>query len=177
MSERYKMVLLIEQHLGRHQHMDIQDVYKMLYQGVFGAEHLVVDVEEAKKSLIEEWNRIRADKSEILTESVSLDGLVVRLYLRRCKAERFSVNSVWFALQRSLGQMHGDVFHFADVWLQFVQLCRSGVLPFDHVQAALFGVQAKTANWPSKHHSAAYREANKPAYRVVLRKELKEIYK
>ncbi|MBN1479608.1 hypothetical protein JXA70_05000 [candidate division KSB1 bacterium] len=175
MPEKSTLLDLIEQHLKRHQCLGIQDVYKMLYQGVCGAEHLLVNTEHARKSLVEEWHRVQADTSGILTESVSLDGRIVRVNLRRCKAEGYVVDNVWLALYRSTAQVNADKVLFDNVWLQFVQLCQAGALPFDFTQATQFGMQAKAANWPVKHHSAAYREANRPAYRVVLRRIFKEI--
>ena len=171
MPDNESLLNLVRQHLGDHQHLALQDVYKLLYQGVFGAEHLLKDIKQAKVFLNKEWHRVVADKNESLLEAVSSDGEIVRANIGRCKAEGISVKALWQAFYQSARRVRADRTDFERIWLQFTALCASGELPYDAEIAAQFGKACSAAGWPAKHHSAAYRAANKPAYRVVLRSE------
>jgi hypothetical protein len=171
MPNKKYLLKLIQWHLREHHNIRIQDVYKLLYQGVFGAEHLINDVTRAKNFLIEEWSRLPADKLKVLIEPVSPDGRLVRANLRRCKAEGLDVQNVWRAFYDSVGQVKAEKIDFEKSWQQFVEFCESGDLPFDPMESRQFGKETKAANWPAKHHSPEYRESNYPAYRVVLKVE------
>jgi len=166
---------LIQWHLAKHKNIAIQDVYKLLYQGVFGAEHLLSDAERAITILNEEWQRVPANKTEALFEPLSIDGNVVRANIRRCKAEEITVEQLWTIFYTSVTKVRATKSDFEKVWDGFVELCRLQHLPFQADDAHQFGIQAKSEGWPAKHHSAAYREANYPAYRVVLKDNFAKI--
>lgn len=175
MPENDKLYKLIQWHLDFHTQVHIQDVYKMLYQGIFGAEHLLSDVERAKAYLEEEWNRVPTDKTINLLEPVSMDGKVVRANIQRCKAEGVELSQFWQAFYRSVSQIRANKNDFEKTWNDFIELCRFDALPFDIKSATQFGNDVKRNQWPAKHHTAEYREANYPAYRVLLKSEFENI--
>ncbi len=166
---------LIQWHLEYHKNVGIQDIYKMLYQGVFGAEHLLSNVERAKAYLRDEWDRVPSDKTILLLEPVSPDGTVVRANIVRCKAEGIDMEKLWRAFYYSVSKVQAEKNQFAEAWRAFVKLCQVENWPFDSGKAAHFGDEAHAKNWPAKHHTAAYRKANFPAYRVVLKREFERI--
>jgi len=147
----------------------------MLYQGVFGAEHLLSDVARAKAYLQEEWNRVASDKTIFLLEPVSQDGKVVRANIKRCKAEGIHVEQLWTAFYNSVAKVKAEKCTFFESWRTFVGICQVENWRFDSEKAAHFGNEARIQNWPAKHHTAAYREANFPAYRVVQKHEFERI--
>ena len=167
---------LIQWHLREHGDVEIQDIYKLLYQGIFGAEHLLKDAERAKKYLEQEWVRVPAEHSEVLLEPASTDGRIVRANLRRCKAEGLSIKELWTIFYRSVDQVHANIKEFEQTWQHFEELCRATKLPFDANHVRKFGSQARSENWPAKHHTDAYRRANYPAYRIVLKNEFEKLW-
>jgi hypothetical protein len=177
MSHDEQLYQLILWHLDRHQNLGIQDVYKLLYQGVFGAEHLVTDIGSARTALIEEWQRVPADANEILIEPVSMDAQIVRINIRRCQAEGLTVNDLWTAFYTSLSDVTAEANDFEKMWNSFCDLCRLKTSSFDVDDAINFGQRAKNDGWPARHHTAAYRRANYPAYRVVRKSEFDKIVK
>ncbi len=175
MPDHDKLSKLIQWHLDFHTHVQIQDVYKMLFQGVFGAEHLLGDIKRARAYLDEEWLRVPADRSKILLEPVSIDGKIVRANIQRCKAEGIEADHLWQVFYRSATQIKADKKEFEIIWDAFLKLCQTKALPFDPEAVLRFGHEAKANHWPAKHHTTAYRDANYPAYRVALQREFNKI--
>ena len=54
-SDSEKLFELLSFHLKNHASLAIQDIYKCLYQGVYGAEHLLKHPQKAHDYLLEEW--------------------------------------------------------------------------------------------------------------------------
>ncbi|MGC8874124.1 MAG: hypothetical protein ACP5SI_06705, partial [Chloroflexia bacterium] len=73
---------LLDAHRGRHPAMGIQDVYKLLYQGVLGPEHLIPDPMRFAAHLREEYAAGHPGPGEVLWEPVRPDGRLGRLHLR-----------------------------------------------------------------------------------------------
>jgi len=165
-NPRDRLLELVLFHLTLHQRVALQDVYKLFYQGVFGAEHLLKDVDAARRYLETEWQTVAPDPSKPLLEPVSTDGGVVRVNIARCKVEGISCESVWFAFLHS-NVFRGDVEAFKSLWLEFINLCRQKRLPFDSDQAVNYFNEMEARRFPVQHHSENYRIFNRPAYRVV----------
>jgi len=172
MHEQDELLHLIDFHLHLHRDVAIQDIYKLLYQGVFGAEHVLTDVDYARMHLDEEWRRADADDEQHLFEPVSRDGRIVRINLRRGKADGINVAAIWSAFYNSAGQVNASLEDFERAWRCFQELCEKKLLPFAAKAVDAFGQDAKEQGFPARHHSAAYRAANYPAYRVLLKQEL-----
>lgn len=172
MPENSGLLQLIKYHLRLHRDVEIQDIYKMLYQGVFGGEHLLTTRDAAQMRLDEEWRRVSADGEQDLFEPVSIDGRVVRINLRRCKADGIDLAEIWRAFHASGGKVNASLEDFEGTWRRFHGLCSKRLLMFPADKVAAFGREAKNFGCPAKHHSSAYRQANEPAYRVLLKNEL-----
>ena len=65
---------LIAQHLARRPAMEPADVYKLLYQGVRGPEHVVASPTEFGARLAAEWDALAPGEDDPLTEPVRPDG-------------------------------------------------------------------------------------------------------
>jgi hypothetical protein len=161
---------LLQLHLARRRDVQIQDVYKLLYQGVFGAEHILHNVDRARVFLEEEWERTAPNEAEVLTESVSLVGDIIRVNISRCRAEGIHCADLWLVFQSS-NEVIGNTGDLRNIWQEFSELSRLELLPFDHEAVLNFGRQVEQEGFPARHHSEAYRQANRPAYRVVKKHE------
>jgi hypothetical protein len=164
------LLRLLQGHLARSRDVQIQDVYKLLYQGIFGAEHILHDLDRARTFLEEEWARTAPNAAEVLTESVSLSGDIIRVNISRCRAEGIHCADLWSAFRRS-DERRGSAEDLQRLWQAFSELCHSGILPFDYEAVIHFGRQVEREGFPARHHSEAYGRANRPAYRVVKKCE------
>ena len=160
--------LLVEEHLKRHPVMEQCDVYKLLYQGVLGPEHLVASPEDFAAQLRAEYEAVSPDKAEPLWEPVRLDGALVRLNLRPFKARGGDVEQLIAACLQTAQRAWGTPEELQAAWVAFVELCRAGtwgVFPLPEVLA--FSAWLEEHGYPPVHHSAGYKETSKPAYRLV----------
>ncbi|MDZ7315821.1 MAG: hypothetical protein ONB24_06840 [candidate division KSB1 bacterium] len=88
MSLEENLFILLQEHLTRHPKMEWIDVYKLLYQGTCGGEHLLGDIPRSETAFYEEWQCTFPNPQEPLMERVSIDGSRVRLNFGRCRRDR-----------------------------------------------------------------------------------------
>ncbi|HEY66027.1 MAG TPA: hypothetical protein G4O02_15805 [Caldilineae bacterium] len=164
---------MVDEHIVQHPVVEPCDVYKLLYQGVLGPEHLIASPEDFAARLRAEYQAVSPDEAEPLWEAVRPDGALVRLNLRPFKARGGDVEWLITACLRTAERAWGTKEELRDVWAAFVELCRAGqweVFPLPEVLA--LSVWLEEHGYPPVHHSARYKEANKPAYCLVCSKFL-----
>ncbi|MGB9722741.1 MAG: hypothetical protein ACP5OO_03965 [Chloroflexia bacterium] len=160
---------LIAGHLARHRAMAPCDVYKLLYQGVLGPEHLVASADFDDR-LRAEYAALPAEANEPLWEEVRPDGELGRINLRPFKARGGDLERLLAACRKTAGQIWGTVEELREVWARFVEQCQSGLweeFPLPEVRALAAWLEEQ--GYPAVHHSPAYRAANRPAYRLLAR--------
>ena len=165
--ERIKLIELIQWHQTIKKNFEIQDAYKLIYQSVFGIQHILDDKERAKIYLQQEFESINADGHEDLIENISVSGEIVRLNLRPFKYCNGNIDQLFQAMLHSAEEIPGSVKKFLDLWNQFKQAVFRAEMNFDETELRAFDHKMKLENYPARHHSAAYRAANRPAYRVL----------
>ena len=158
---------LILEHLKRRPEARVQDIYKLLYQGVFGVGHIIS--ERAWGVLVEEANRINLNDhpEDPLLEPVSLDGSMVRVNLRQYLKAGLSLEAL-FDVMRESGKVQGDPEVFLGYWAEFKRMNDDGLVSFPKVEIQALDNQIKDEGVKPRHHTEPYRMAYYPAYRVVL---------
>ena len=165
---RASLVRLIDEHIARHPVMEPSDVYKLLYQGVLGPKHLIASPADFAAQLRAEYQDVSSDETEPLWEAVRPDGALVRLNLRPLKAQGGDVEQLIAACLRTAERVWGTKEELRDVWAEFVELCRAGQWEiFSLPEVLTFSAWLGEHDYPSVHHSVRYKEASKPAYRLV----------
>ncbi|MCU0644824.1 MAG: hypothetical protein MUC94_11245 [bacterium] len=164
-----QLITLIQDHQTRKKCFAIQDAYKLIYQSVFGIEHLLNDLEAAKSYLEREAAAIVAYDAESMLESIALDGAVVRLNLRPYKFRHGNLDRLFQAMLDSAGQINGSQEAFLKWWGYFKQGVIQATLDFNLAELEAFDQKVQSKNYPPMHHSPQYRAANQPAYRVLKR--------
>ena len=159
-------VNFIKEQAARHPAMEPVDVIKLCYQEAFGAEHLLQDREAALQYLHQEFDRVQPDGSEPMYELIN--DSICRVNLRAWKQQGLPV--VWlfrmFAETESRSRQEGNAL-FQNCLKDVESLVDSGTFGFDRAAWESF-----LKNYPvdcpkAVHHSEAYRQAEKPAYRLV----------
>ncbi|MBN1996434.1 hypothetical protein JW935_02695 [candidate division KSB1 bacterium] len=164
-----KLLHLLRFHLDHHPSLQVQDIYKCLYQGVFGAEHLLTNEDKARDYFFSEFERIPAENKPPLVEPVSVDGGIVRVNFRPFKAMGGSAEKLWETFRSSARLFAPQPDLLETLWRLFYSLCKERKCPFDPVQVREFDEKQKAAGYPPQHHTPDYRRDNEPAYRVVGR--------
>ena len=144
-----------------------RDIYKLLYQGVFGVGHIISD--HAWEVLVEEAGRIDCDdhSDDPLFESVSPDGLMVRVNLRQFINRGGDLETLFRVMMES-AKVQGEQGVFLDYWGRFKELVDEGQLEFRLRDIQGLDEMIERDGVRPMHHTEAYREAYYPAYRVVL---------
>jgi len=158
---------LIINHLKLRPEALSRDIYKLLYQGVFGVGHIISD--HAWEVIVEEAGRIDLvdHVDDPLFEPVSPDGSMVRVNLRQYINMGGDLETL-FSVMKESAKVQGEQGVFLDYWGQFKGLVNEGKLEFDLSDIQGLDERIEQDGVKPMHHTEAYREAYYPAYRVVL---------
>jgi hypothetical protein len=163
-------------------------MYKLIHQGVFGPGHAVASAEQAKRALKDEVGRMKAESrirygEQLLIEPIEPRGKLVRVNLRALRKERreksegrkrnrgkecrTDLDLLTMALVESARRVKGDPERMRRRLAAAVRWCRKN-LPRQATELERVAAEAREAGYPAFHHSAAYRRAYRPAFRVIL---------
>jgi hypothetical protein len=168
-NERSAFRAVITAQLQRHPAMQIQDLYKLVYQATLGNEHMMTDSAMVHDHLIQELKSVQADSAEPLLEEFSPDGEVVRLNLRPFKARHGDHHALFQAMMQTARNFQKSPGRLARYLAQLEQMAASRDIPFNAAAVKSFFREMREKGYPAVHHSAAYKEQYAPAYRVILR--------
>jgi len=159
---------LIDQHMNWYPSMEPRDVYKLLYQGVLGPEHNVVDENAFRERLLAEYAPLEACQEERLSESVRPDGSLLRVNLRAFKFRDGDLESLILACLSAGRQEWGVLDELKVAWDAFCGFCREGRWPgFGPTSVSECSVWLEARGYPAVHHSPIYRSCYRPSYRLI----------
>jgi hypothetical protein len=175
-AESGDLLPLLEMHLNWYPLMELRDVYKLLYQGVMGAEHLMPSREEYTAYLESEFEPLQPDPTARLLESVRPDGALYRLNLRPYKARQQGLNKLISYLLETGHIITGTKAELLAAWEEFTQLCLHGrIKQFDPKTIEGFNQWLEQLEYPVIHHSETYGREYQPAYRLIAAKFIYEL--
>ena len=159
-------IRIIKKHIERHPQAQPRDVYKLIFQGVYGVGHIIS--EKAMEHLREEAERIPIEDypDRLLVEPVSPDGSMVRVNLRPFMRRKLSLDGL-FRVMTASADTYGDDGRFLRLWRIFVNLVETGEIDLDLEKVRAIQDSIDVNGIKPMHHSEPYRQAYYPAYRVV----------
>ena len=162
---------IVQTHLRRYPQMQVQDLYKLVYQAGMGNIHLGVDPSILKNYLMSEIEGIEASDAERLVEEISTDGLI-RVNLRPYKAKGADPEKLFEAMMQTADAYHPEKTKINKYWKVIEEMADHQSLPFSKSQLDSFFVSMQKKDFPAVHHSEEYSNAYHPAYRVILKEFL-----
>jgi hypothetical protein len=163
---------LLINHYNAYPKLEVADIFKFIFQSAFGCEHLVSSEERALNYIIAELERIRDESSEPRVDA--LDGDYSRVHLS-CIRDTLSAETLakYFCLSAKT-EPDGKARLLEKIAVAR-ELVADGTIPlslseFDELHAVW-----EAAGYPAIHHSDSFREAYRPAYRVIANEYLKYI--
>jgi hypothetical protein len=159
---------ILHNHLSRYPEMQLEDVYKLLHQGVMGSEHAVTSAEAARAWLARELDEMGAGPAEPVMEAISPEGEMLRVHLRPYIAQGGEAEALLAAFVRTANETRGQARELLAAW---EEASRMGVFPAEAMAGFIQEMQAH--NFPAVHHSEVYTRLYRPAYRVVRKSVLK----
>ena len=146
----------VREELRRHPSAQAEDVLKLCFQAACGPAHILGRLDAARKYFDREFSSVAARPDEPLYEVISPDFM--RVNLGAWKAAKLPPEWLFRIFAASARELPD-----ADTVLQKYLAIAEGALA--GVMKQRFAELGKSAAAP--HHSAAYRAAEKPSYRVV----------
>ena len=154
------------QEMRLHPSLAPQDVVKFCFQAAFGAEHLLGDLGRAREQFDNEYASTQAENKPF---SENIAPTVCRVNLSAWKRLNLNPDWLWnlFLLSAASHESSSNGDTFENYIAQADELCRIGEFPFSYAQWREYVDAYKHAGITPVRHSAAYREAEKPAYRII----------
>lgn len=151
-------------HAARYPKMQPADAVKLIYQNEFGGGHLIQDEASCLRYLRQEFASVVHNAAAPRTEAIG-NGLL-RVHL--AALEKSELDALGEAFLRSAAARQGDPARFTEKLALLRRLTVSGLLPFSLAPLDDYLRTYRAAGLPMISHSAAYRQAYRPAYRIVL---------
>jgi hypothetical protein len=167
-SDHWSVLQLVEYHQHLRPKMQVQDVYKLLYQANFGVEHLLTDTAGARKYLFDELATMDTTiHGEQLIERISPTEEIVRINLRPFRRLKLDPNKLISVMFNSASKTKPDTEEFYHDWSEFTSLVRYDFMKFSRKDVEEWDARVSVGDLEPVHHSRQYSDSYKPAYRVV----------
>lgn len=123
------LIELVREHKKMRPLMEIQDVYKLIYQSTLGLGHLLKNHETAKDYLIDEIENIqKVIVKEVLIEDISINNSMVRVNLRPFNEKKMSPEKLFDAMLLTEKKNTSTINDFIKTWELFIKLAEQGKL-------------------------------------------------
>lgn len=167
MMEELRAILIA--HAKRYPLMQPTDAVKLIYQNEFGGGHLIRDEEACLNYLRREYADLEKDQTAPLCEDIG-NG-IVRVNLTALKEEDLA--QLGKAFVDSAAKHKGTLDSFLNKLEVLRTLTAEGVFAFDLDALNSYLSEYEAAGYPAVSHSEQYRQAYKPAYRILCIQESK----
>ena len=169
-TERDYLLQIIQDQLRRRSGFKVEDIYKMVYQATCGGDHLLSNKSKAKKMLREEWDTLdKIQKGEPLLEVIDPLGQVLRVNLRVYRKIGGAPKKMFDVFVQSAKEFKKDQRRLIRYWQIIMEMVEKGEILFSRDVLEDFLIDVGKKDFPVVHHSESYTDANRPAYRVVLK--------
>jgi hypothetical protein len=150
-------------HAKRYPLMQPTDAVKLIYQNEFGGGHLIRDEEACLNYLRREYADLEKDPTAPMYEDIG-NG-IVRVNLAAVKPEDLEQLGQNFIA--SAAKHKGTLDGFLHKLEVLRTLTAEGVFAFDLDALNSYLSEYEAAGYPAVSHSEQYRQAYKPAYRII----------
>lgn len=157
---------ILEDQFRKYRNVQVQDVYKLLYQGTFGPEHAVN--EKSGENLYEEFEKAKLNKTESILERISPSFLIYRVNIRPYKFFGGSKEMLfeWFHESSKIKEVGTQ--GFLAFWAMFKKINKEeNYFPAKELENFENKYIIGKKKLPVMSHSKQYKKANDPSYRVV----------
>ena len=172
--DRFKnLAKLLDYHFRIHEGIQLRDIYKLAHQSVFGPEHL--DAAAFESAIKEEMHSPDVAFEEPLLESISVDASVCRINLRVARKRQIAPALIAEAVQVSAEQFSRSRDELARLWNDAGDSLKNLKKGFNAKDFRELTRMVEEKDFPPLHHSRSYHKLNRPAYRVLMKVELRRL--
>ncbi len=163
MDKREETKHALVEHYKKYPKLQLQDLFKYMFQSAFGCEHLISSPEAA-----EEYIRKEAEQCSSAAEAYAepLDGDYYRVHLGYIR-EGLNPATLAKLFFLSAGHVEDGKARLEEKIAAMSDAVEEGLLPFSQDTVADEVKKWREAGYPACHHSEAFRVAYAPAYRLM----------
>lgn len=161
--ERKTLQEILRAHAKRYPQMQPTDAVKLIYQNEFGGGHLIRDEAAVLHYLHREYESVEKDPGIPLYEDIG-NG-IVRVNLAAVREA--DLEKLGQAFIRSAAEHKGNLDSFKEKLAVLYEMTQLGTFAFGADALKAYLTEYEKAGFPAVSHSPAYRQAYKPAYRIV----------
>lgn len=156
---------LILAHYQTYPNLQIQDIFKFIYQSAFGCEHLVSSLETVTDYIRKEYACVGVEGSPTIDQ---LDGAYCRVSLSYLKngLSAETLGKIFFLSAKKEENGQQALLEKLEIAKELVA---ENLLPFSKEDFAQAVADWEAKGYPAIHHSNIFRETYKPAYRVIAK--------
>ncbi len=165
-----RLINIITTHLQYYPKIELQDVYKLLYQSIMGPGHILKNEEKAFLLLKDEFENNISVYEELLFTDISLEHELVRVHIPHFK-KIGSAEQLYDMMQNTAETLTPEVKMLRAYWDVLGNLLKEKL--FENFLLADYNTLTKFLlknNFPSMSHSDLYKKLYMPSYRIVLKK-------
>jgi hypothetical protein len=157
---------LLGHHLQRYPLMQLDDIYKLLQQSALGAGHALDEIMALRETFDAEIGSMGSGPEEPVADVISPDGQLARIHMRAYVEAGHNPDALFDAFVQTAHE-------YPPAPDKLVKFCgcvadlAAGGITFDPAEVARYFDRIAHDGYPIVRHSAAFRKAYKPAYRVV----------
>lgn len=155
----------------------MEDAYKWLHQATRGGEHAIISEIAVRRWLTEEWATLEDPfPGEPLWVPLRSDERIGRLNLRPYRARGGLEEPLLSAFIASAASFKSDPADFKAAWKALGRTLKKhpqGRLTVDDWKR--LDALARQDDYGARHHSPAYTEARRPAYRVLTAEQAEKL--
>jgi hypothetical protein len=168
MIQKSDLCHLLEQHLTWYPLMQVEDIYKLIYQGAMGSGHSITSSQEFIHQLNTEYASLQPAPDERPLETVRPDHTLLRLNLRPYKANHLDTKHLIPLLIETSRQFTASAAELVQDWNTFIHYCEQNKgFPFKVQYIRQFTHWLEKEDYPAIHHSPVYRHNYQPSYRLI----------
>ena len=163
MEKREETKAVLVRHYKQYPKLQIQDLFKYIYQSSFGCEHLISSPEA-----VEGYIRKEAESAPSVNGAFaeSLDGEFCRVHLD-CIRAGLCTDTLAKLFFLSAGHVEDGKERLEEKISALREAVEEGLLPFDKETVSVALHKWCEAGYPACHHSEEFRKEYAPAYRLI----------
>ena len=168
MKQSEKTRYLLIEHFKKHPLLQIQDIFKYLYQSSFGCEHMLSSLETVTDNIRKEKESASVSYGALADE---LDGEYCRVHLYYLE-HGLSIQTLGKLFITSAKKEPDGLSELENKLNIAKELISEKALPFSLEEFEKAVEKWRTLGFQPIHHSDTFRENYKPSYRVISKKYL-----
>ena len=157
-------------HARRYPLMEPRDAVKLIYQNEFGGGHMIRDESACLDFLRQEYESVKQCPDLPLLEEIGNE--IVRVNLAALDHHGYPLVSIGTAFLLSATIHQGNLDSFLHKLSTLRELTEEGKMPFSPKNLETYLESYAAAGYPAVSHSETYRNAYRPAYRVIKKEFL-----